>query len=119
MIVRRVVWQDDPAEATWPVERGAARQFTVFGWALQVLNLFGLDLAIAVTPIMEMQLSQLWHTILGLVMIALILAHIYIATLGMEGAFDAMGTGMVDENWAKEHHSLWAPTQDAANPADD
>jgi formate dehydrogenase subunit gamma len=36
-----------------------------------------------------------------------ILAHIYLGTLGMEGAFDAMGTGEVDENWAKEHHSVW------------
>jgi formate dehydrogenase subunit gamma len=34
-------------------------------------------------------------------------AHIYIGTLGMEGAFEAMGSGEVDENWAKEHHSLW------------
>ena len=25
----------------------------------------------------------------------------------MEGAYDAMGTGMVEEQWAKEHHSLW------------
>ena len=94
-------------------------EFTLFGWALKFLNLFGLELPTSVTPIMEMQLSQLWHTILGLVMIALILAHIYIATLGMEGAFDAMGSGKVDENWAKEHHSLWATTQDAAKPADD
>jgi formate dehydrogenase subunit gamma len=35
-------------------------------------------------------------------------AHIYIGTVGMEGAFDAMGSGEVDVNWAKEHHSLWA-----------
>jgi formate dehydrogenase subunit gamma len=35
------------------------------------------------------------------------LAHIYIGTIGMEGAFEAMGTGDVDVNWAKEHHSLW------------
>ena len=34
-------------------------------------------------------------------------AHIYIGTIGMEGAFEAMGTGEVDVNWAKEHHSLW------------
>ena len=27
--------------------------------------------------------------------------------LGMEGAFEAMGTGSVDLNWAKEHHGLW------------
>lgn len=25
----------------------------------------------------------------------------------MEGAFSAMGSGRVDLNWAKEHHSLW------------
>ncbi len=25
----------------------------------------------------------------------------------MEGAFDAMGSGRVDENWAQEHHNLW------------
>jgi formate dehydrogenase subunit gamma len=35
------------------------------------------------------------------------LAHIYIGSLGMEGAFAAMGSGQVDENWAREHHSLW------------
>jgi formate dehydrogenase subunit gamma len=35
------------------------------------------------------------------------LAHIYIGTIGMEGAFEAMGNGEVDVNWAKQHHSLW------------
>jgi formate dehydrogenase subunit gamma len=35
------------------------------------------------------------------------LGHIYIGTLGMEGAFEAMGEGTVDLNWAREHHSLW------------
>jgi formate dehydrogenase subunit gamma len=40
-------------------------------------------------------------------MICLILAHIYIGSIGMEGAFDAMGKGDVDINWAREHHSLW------------
>ena len=37
-----------------------------------------------------------------------IIAHIYIGSIGMEGAFDAMGSGEVDANWAKEHHSIWA-----------
>jgi len=27
--------------------------------------------------------------------------------LGMEGGFEAMGTGDVDLNWAKQHHALW------------
>jgi hypothetical protein len=31
----------------------------------------------------------------------------YIGTLGMKGAFEAMWTGEVDFNWAKEHHDLW------------
>jgi len=29
----------------------------------------------------------------------------------MEGAFDAMGKGEGDLNWAKEHHSLWVKEQ--------
>ena len=37
----------------------------------------------------------------------MIIAHIYIGTIGMEGAFDAMGSGEVDRNWAREHHNLW------------
>ena len=37
----------------------------------------------------------------------MIIAHIYIGTIGMEGAFDAMGSGEVDRNWAREHHGLW------------
>jgi formate dehydrogenase subunit gamma len=55
----------------------------------------------------QMQMAQLVHAVLALVMIAVIIAHIYIGTIGMEGAFDAMGTGRVDVNWAIEHHDLW------------
>jgi len=54
---------------------------------------------------------QIWtvvHAVVAMLFVAGILAHIYIGTLGMEGAFDAMGTGEVDVNWAKEHHSIWA-----------
>jgi formate dehydrogenase subunit gamma len=47
------------------------------------------------------------HAIVAVLFVALILGHIYIGTLGMEGAFEAMGTGEVDLNWAKEHHDLW------------
>ena len=52
--------------------------------------------------------AQLIHAVIALVLIAIMIGHIYIGTLGMVGAFDAMGTGMVDKNWAKEHHSVWA-----------
>jgi formate dehydrogenase subunit gamma len=59
------------------------------------------------TDIADMQLAQAGHAIIAMLFIALILAHIYIGTLGMEGAFEAMGTGEVDLNWAKEHHDRW------------
>jgi formate dehydrogenase subunit gamma len=54
-----------------------------------------------------MQTAQIVHGIVALLFVAAMLAHIYIGTIGMEGAFEAMGTGEVDVNWAKEHHSLW------------
>ena len=54
-----------------------------------------------------MQAAQLLHVGVALLMIALIIGHIYIGTIGMEGAFDAMWSGNVDANWAKEHHRLW------------
>ncbi len=53
------------------------------------------------------QLMTVLHSVFALILIAVIIAHIYIGTLGMEGAWDAMGTGRVDENWAREHHSVW------------
>jgi len=55
----------------------------------------------------EMQLAQMAHATIAVVFVAMIIAHIYIGTVGMEGAFDAMGTGEVDENWAREHHPQW------------
>jgi formate dehydrogenase subunit gamma len=63
------------------------------------------------TDIAEMQLAQVVHAVVAILFIALILAHIYIGTLGMEGAFEAMATGDVDLNWAKEHHDLWLARQ--------
>jgi formate dehydrogenase subunit gamma len=45
-------------------------------------------------------------TAAGLVM-AISLGHIYLGSIGMEGAYDAMRYGYVDEAWAKEHHEYW------------
>ncbi len=90
-------------------------KFSLFAWTFAVLNVFGAGLP-ELTSIHEMQLSQLWHAFMSLAMIGLIIGHIYLGTIGMEGAFDAMGTGMVDQNWAREHHSLWAGEAKAAPP---
>jgi formate dehydrogenase subunit gamma len=59
------------------------------------------------TDIAGMQLSQIVHGTVSVLFVAAMLAHIYIGTIGMEGAFEAMAEGTVDENWAKQHHSLW------------
>jgi formate dehydrogenase subunit gamma len=58
-----------------------------------------------------MQWAQYLHASAAAVLIAIIMAHIYIGTLGMAGAYDAMGRGEVDLSWAREHHSLWAEEQ--------
>jgi formate dehydrogenase subunit gamma len=54
-----------------------------------------------------MQNAWIWHAVAGLFYIALALGHIYLGTLGVEGAYQAMRTGYVDEVWAKEHHEIW------------
>jgi len=59
------------------------------------------------TGIGGMQIAQVVHAIVGVLFIAVMLGHIYIGTIGMEGAFEAMGEGTVDVNWAKQHHRLW------------
>jgi formate dehydrogenase subunit gamma len=55
----------------------------------------------------NMELAEIFHGVVGVLFIALIVAHIYLGTLGMEGAFESMVDGNVDLNWAKEHHNLW------------
>jgi formate dehydrogenase subunit gamma len=65
------------------------------------------------TDISNMQWAEITHGIIAMLFIAAMLGHIYIGTIGMEGAFEAMGTGTVDVNWAKEHHSLWLEQENA------
>jgi formate dehydrogenase subunit gamma len=69
-----------------------------------------------VTNIFGMQIAQVVHAVIAMLFIAMILGHIYIGTLGMEGAFEAMWTGEVDYNWAKEHHDLWLEEELAKGP---
>lgn len=78
----------------------------LFGGALAVTG-YLLMMPFFFTGVSGMQVFHGIHALLAVVMVAMILVHIYIGTLGMEGAFDAMGRGEVDENWAKEHHSGW------------
>ena len=82
------------------------------GIALSVSGIFML-FPFAFTDINGMQTAQYVHATVGVIMIAVIIGHIYIGTLGMEGAYEAMGSGTVDMNWAREHHSIWVAKQEA------
>lgn len=89
-------------------------EINMFAATFAKLNTFGISGALGLgelretlAPHEEMQYAQLWHAIVSFVLMAIILAHIYIGTVGMEGAYDAMGSGEVEEQWAREHHSIW------------
>lgn len=79
----------------------------VGGTLLGVSGTFLIFPFIAAGGVLDLQFWNVVHGVVAVLMIAAILAHIYIGTIGMEGAFDAMGSGEVDLNWAKTHHSLW------------
>ena len=83
-------------------------QLPMFADTYVVMNsILGTDFPTALAPQEEMQYANLWHSILAFVMMLAIIAHIYIGSVGMEGAFDAMGRGQVDLQWARQHHDLW------------
>lgn len=104
-----------------PADKFNFGQKTVF-WMVVLLGLAlsvtGLNLLMPfwfVDEIELMQWSQIIHAGLGMGMFALMLAHIYIGSVGMEHAFKAMSTGWVDINWAREHHSVWVDKYVAGN----
>ena len=55
----------------------------------------------------EMQIAHMIHLVATVIMMSMVFGHIYMGTLGVRGAYKAMRTGWVDEEWAKEHHELW------------
>ena len=98
-----------------PSHRFNAGEKVVF-WA----GVFGLGLVVVVTglflnhlvPVFDytrgnMQVAHMAHASASVLMMAMFLGHIYMGTIGMQGAYKAMKTGYVDETWAKEHHELW------------
>ncbi|WP_371229726.1 formate dehydrogenase subunit gamma [Roseovarius sp. 2305UL8-3] len=111
-------------------------ELPLFAKTFSVLNSMGIpgllgmaDFPTALAPQEEMAFASAWHAIVSFVLMAIIIAHIYIGSVGMEGAYDAMGTGEVDEAWAHQHHSIWldevksakgeaAPPSKSATPAE-
>jgi len=84
-------------------------ELPMFAKTFSAINsVLGTELPTELTVNQEMQYASLWHAIMAIFLTAVIIGHIYIGTLGMQGAFSAMGSGQVDVAWAKQHHSLWA-----------
>lgn len=54
-----------------------------------------------------MQVAHMVHSVSNILMVVMFIGHIYLGTLGTEGAYEGMKTGYVDETWAREHHELW------------
>lgn len=55
----------------------------------------------------QMQVAHMVHAVASVLMMTMFLVHIYMGTVGMKGAYQAMRTGYVDESWAKDHHVYW------------
>ncbi|MFT8245953.1 formate dehydrogenase subunit gamma [Roseomonas sp. BN140053] len=80
---------------------------TVLGGGLVAVSGYFLIFPFYALDIQGQQWAYIAHATLSVLMIAAMLAHIYIGSVGMEGAVEAMSQGVVDYNWAREHHSLW------------
>ena len=76
-------------------------------------SIVGTDFPTVLAPHEEMQYANIWHSIVAFAMMVMIMAHIYIGSVGMEGAYDAMGNGQVDLEWARQHHDLWVAEVEA------
>ena len=79
----------------------------VLGGALMVVSGVTLMFPYYWASLGTMSWAMLAHAVIGLLLIAIFIGHIYIGTVGMQGAFWAMWGGRVDRQWAKEHHSIW------------
>jgi formate dehydrogenase subunit gamma len=64
-----------------------------------------------------MQQAWIWHASAALLYIAISLGHIYMGTIGVEGSYQAMREGYVDETWAREHHQYWYEEQKSGSAA--
>ena len=106
-----IVGNDDPPAYRFNGGQKAIYWIVVLGGGAVAVTGYLLMLPFYATDIAGMQLAQMVHGVVGLVFIAIMLAHIYIGTIGMQGAFQAMGRGDVDANWARQHHSLWLEKQ--------
>ena len=108
-----MVGHDHPPAYRFNGGQKAVYWIVVLGGTAVAVSGYMLIFPFYLTDIAGMQIAQMVHGVSAVLFVAVMLAHIYIGTIGMEGAFEAMGEGTVDLNWAKEHHSLWLEEEHA------
>ncbi len=106
-----IIGKDHPPAYRFNAGQKAIYWIVVIGGAAVGVSGYVLMFPFYGSTIADMQLAQMVHSVVAVLFVAAMLAHIYIGTIGMEGAFEAMGRGTVDVNWAKEHHSIWLKEQ--------
>jgi formate dehydrogenase subunit gamma len=108
-----IVGRDHPPAYRFNAGQKGIYWIVVIGGGLVAATGYQLMFPFYLSSIEGMQLAQIVHSIVAMLFMAAMLAHIYIGTIGTEGAFEAMGSGTVDVNWAREHHSLWLEAENA------
>jgi formate dehydrogenase subunit gamma len=108
-----IVGHDHPPAERFNAGQKAIYWIVVLGGAAMAVSGYALIFPFYGTTIETMQDAEIMHGVVAMLFIAAMFGHIYIGTIGMEGAFEAMGEGTVDLNWAKEHHELWLEAEGA------
>lgn len=90
----------------------------VLGCGLNTFTGLNLMFPFYLMDLQGMYWMHILHTISAVILILAVIPHIYIATVGMEGAWHAMHAGSVDANWLRQHHSAWhAIREDGSEPS--
>lgn len=98
-----------------PSHRFNAGEKGIFWWAVTIPGVVVVASGLVLDKLVpgwgvlrgEMQIAHMVHAVAALWMMALLIGHIYMGTVGTRGAYQAMKTGYVSEGWAEEHHKLW------------
>jgi formate dehydrogenase subunit gamma len=95
---------------SWKYNFGEKTYFWLIVMTGLVLSVTGvlMEFPTLVPELWYLQLSTILHAIAALLVISVAIGHIYLGSIGVEGALEGMTEGTVDENWAREHHDLWA-----------
>ena len=102
-----IVGKNHPPAGRFNFGQKAIYWIVVLGGGAMAVTGYMLMFPFYLTDIAGMQTTATIHSIAAVLFVAVMIAHVYIGTIGMEGAFEAMGTGTVDLNWGKQHHNRW------------